>query len=70
MTAIKWWLRIVGSLYLLEGLGLTAQAFFAPDAFAAIWASTTGRYARCDRGARHVDGGAARRPDLGAARRA
>ena len=40
MTALKWWLRIVGSLYLLEGLGLTAQAFFAPAAFAALWAST------------------------------
>jgi hypothetical protein len=40
MRAIKWWLRIVGSLYLLEGIGLTAQAFFARDAFAAIWAST------------------------------
>ena len=40
MPAIKWWLRIVGALYLLEGVGLTAQAFFARDAFAAIWAST------------------------------
>lgn len=40
MRAIKWWLRIVGSLYLLEGVGLTAQAFLARDAFAAIWAST------------------------------
>lgn len=36
---MKWWLRIVGSLYLLEGLGLTAQAFFGPAEFAAIWAS-------------------------------
>lgn len=40
MRAIKWWLRIVGSLYLLEGVGLTAQAFLARDGFAAIWAST------------------------------
>jgi hypothetical protein len=40
MTALKWWLRIVGSLYLLEGLGLTAAALFDPDEFAAIWAST------------------------------
>ena len=40
MTALKWWLRIVGSLYLLEGIGLTAQAFFVPDAFAAMWTST------------------------------
>ncbi len=41
MTALKWWLRIVGSLYLLEGLGLSAAAFFAPDTYASIWASTT-----------------------------
>ena len=40
MRAIKWWLRIVGSLYLVEGVGLTAQALLARDAFAAIWAST------------------------------
>jgi hypothetical protein len=40
MTALKWWLRIVGSLYLLEGVGLTAQALFVPDAFAAVWTST------------------------------
>jgi hypothetical protein len=40
MTALKWWLRIVGSLYLLEGIGLTAQALFDPDAFAATWTST------------------------------
>jgi hypothetical protein len=41
MTALKWWLRIVGALYLIEGLGLTAAAFFAPDTYATIWASTT-----------------------------
>jgi hypothetical protein len=40
MTAIKWWLRVVGSLYLLEGGGLTAAALADPAAFAAIWAST------------------------------
>ena len=40
MTAIKWWLRIVGTLYLMEGLGLTAAALFDPAEFAAIWAST------------------------------
>lgn len=40
MTALKWWLRIVGSLYLLEGLGISAMAFFAPDAYGALWAST------------------------------
>jgi hypothetical protein len=39
MTALKWWLRIVGSLYLIEGIGLTAQALFAPADFAANWAS-------------------------------
>jgi hypothetical protein len=38
MTAAKWWLRIVGTLYLLEGGGLTAMALFAPDQFAATWA--------------------------------
>ena len=38
MTAAKWWLRIVGSLYLLEGVGLTAMALFAPQQFAATWA--------------------------------
>jgi len=38
MTAAKWWLRIVGSLYLLEGVGLTAMALFDPDRFAATWA--------------------------------
>ena len=38
MTAAKWWLRIVGALYLLEGVGLTAMALFAPDQFAATWA--------------------------------
>ena len=39
MNALKWWLRIVGSLYLLEGVGIAAQAFFVPAEFAAIWAS-------------------------------
>ena len=38
MTAAKWWLRVVGSLYLLEGGGLTAMALLAPDRFAATWA--------------------------------
>lgn len=38
MTAAKWWLRIVGSLYLLEGGGLTLMALFAPDQFAATTA--------------------------------
>jgi len=38
MTAAKWWLRIVGSLYLLEGVGLTAMALLSPDQFAATLA--------------------------------
>jgi hypothetical protein len=38
MTAAKWWLRIVGTLYLLEGGGITLMALFAPDQFAAMWA--------------------------------
>jgi hypothetical protein len=38
VTAAKWWLRIVGALYLLEGVGLTAMALWAPDRFAATWA--------------------------------
>ncbi|HET8696412.1 MAG TPA: hypothetical protein VFO94_02935 [Gammaproteobacteria bacterium] len=38
MTAAKIWLRIVGSLYLLEGVGLTLMALFAPERFAATWA--------------------------------
>ena len=40
MAAIKWWLRIVGTLYVLEGGGLTAMAFADPAGFAAIWASS------------------------------
>jgi hypothetical protein len=31
-------LRIVGALYLLEGVGLTAMALLAPEQFAATWA--------------------------------
>jgi hypothetical protein len=38
MTAAKWWLRIVGTLYLLEGGGITLMALSAPDQFAALWA--------------------------------
>jgi hypothetical protein len=41
MTALKWWLRVVGLLYVLEGGGLTLAAWLGPDEFAAIWASTT-----------------------------
>jgi hypothetical protein len=39
MNALKWWSRIVGSLYLIEGVGLTAQAWLVPAEFAANWAS-------------------------------
>jgi len=38
VTAARWWLRIVGTLYLLEGGGLTLMALLAPDQFAATWA--------------------------------
>jgi hypothetical protein len=40
MGALKWWLRIVGVLYFLEGAGTTALALFDRAEFAAIWAST------------------------------
>lgn len=39
MKPLKWWLRIIGILYLVEGIGLSLAALFDPDAFAAIWAS-------------------------------
>jgi hypothetical protein len=39
MQSLKWWLRIVGALYLVEGVGVTLMAAFAPDQFAAMWAS-------------------------------
>lgn len=40
MRALKWWLRIVGALYVLEGGGLTAMALLNRAEFSAIWAST------------------------------
>jgi hypothetical protein len=40
MKKLKWWLRIVGVLYVVEGGGLALAGFFDPNAFAAIWAST------------------------------
>lgn len=40
MAGAKWWLRIVGTLYLLEGIGLTAMALLDPARFAATWALT------------------------------
>ena len=27
MNALKWWFRIVGTLYLFEGVGLTLMAY-------------------------------------------
>jgi len=39
MNALKWWLRIVGTLYVLEGGGITAMALLDPAQFASIWAS-------------------------------
>ena len=39
MKGLTWWLRVVGALYVLEGGGLTLMALFAPDQFAATWAS-------------------------------
>jgi hypothetical protein len=39
MKPLTWWLRIVGALYLVEGIGLSLAALLDPDAFAAIWAS-------------------------------
>jgi hypothetical protein len=39
MNALKWWLRIVGTLYVLEGGGITAMALLDPARFAGLWAS-------------------------------
>jgi hypothetical protein len=39
MQPMKWWMMIVGALYLMEGIGLAALATLAPDEFAAIWAT-------------------------------
>jgi hypothetical protein len=40
MGALKWWLRIVGVLYVLEGAGVTALALADRAEFGAMWAST------------------------------
>ena len=40
MGALKWWLRIVGTLYVLEGGGVTALALADRAEFGAMWAST------------------------------
>lgn len=39
MKALKWWMRIVGGLYLMEGVGLTLMATFATSQFAEMWAT-------------------------------
>jgi hypothetical protein len=41
MQPVKWWMRIVGALYLMEGLGLTLMAIFATNEFAEMWATAT-----------------------------
>jgi uncharacterized membrane protein (GlpM family) len=41
MQALRWWMRIVGALYLMEGIGLALMAAFAADEFAAMWATAT-----------------------------
>jgi len=40
MRPLQWWLRIVGVLYVLEGVGLSLAAFFDPSEFASIWSAT------------------------------
>ena len=40
MRGLKWWLWIVGILYVLEGGGLTLLRAFDPDAAAAIWTAS------------------------------
>jgi len=42
MKPIRWWLRIVGALYVLEGTGLSAMALFAPESFAEVWSGERG----------------------------
>ena len=40
MRPLQWWLRIVGVLYVLEGVGLSLMALFDPNQFATVWSST------------------------------
>ena len=40
MRVLKWWLWIVGVLYVLEGGGLTLLRVFDPEAAAAIWTAS------------------------------
>ena len=39
MKAVKWWMRVVGALYLMEGIGLALMATFVPGEFAEMWAT-------------------------------
>jgi len=39
MKKLVWWMRIVGALYLMEGIGLTLMALFATNEFAEMWAT-------------------------------
>jgi hypothetical protein len=38
---MKWWLWIVGVLYVLEGAGVSAMALLAPEQFAELWSGAT-----------------------------
>jgi hypothetical protein len=40
MKGLKWWLWIVGTLYLLEGGLLTLRRFLDPEGMAAMWTAT------------------------------
>ena len=40
MRSLKWWLWIVGILYVLEGGGLTLMRVFDPDLAAAVWTAS------------------------------
>jgi hypothetical protein len=40
MKGLKWWLWVVGILYLLEGGLLTLRRFLDPEGMAAMWTAT------------------------------
>jgi hypothetical protein len=40
MKGLKWWLWIVGILYVLEGGLLTSRTFLDPEGMAAMWTAT------------------------------
>ena len=39
MKLARWWMRVVGAFYLMEGIGLTLMASLAPNEFAEMWAT-------------------------------